>query len=154
MLSVLRRDHMFTTEEKIAELIGSLPMHLGSLLAGIEIKIPVKLNFSEGKTLIFLHKNEGNPMSEYSKKVGLTKGSFTAVADRLEKKGLIKRIAVSDDRRKNALILTKEGKSIAKKIDLLYNRHISNKIAQLEEEDIYKLKNALETTVAIMEKIR
>ena len=81
---------MLTIEEKIAELIGSLPMYLGSLLAGIEIKIPVKLNFSEGKTLMFLHKNEGNPMSEYSKS-GAYKRIFTAVADRLEKKGLIKR---------------------------------------------------------------
>jgi DNA-binding MarR family transcriptional regulator len=145
---------VITTEEKIAELISILPMHYNSLLDGIEIKIPVKLNFSEGKTLMFLYKHEGNPMSEYSKKVGLTKGSFTAVADRLEEKGLIKRVTVSDDRRKNALILTEEGKSIAKETDSLFKQHILNKIAHLRKEDINNLKNALEITVAMLEKIR
>ena len=56
------------------------------------------------------------------------------------KRALLKGVAVSEDRRKNALILTEKGKSIAKKIDHLYNLHISTKIAQLEEEDINKLK--------------
>ncbi len=144
---------MLTAEEKIAELVRTLPMYISFLLEGVEAKFP-KLNISEAKTLLFIHKHEGNPMSEYSKKVGVTKGSFTAVADRLEKKGLIKRIAVSDDRRKNALILTSEGKDTGRKIGSLFNQHVSNKIAQLKEDDLTNLKNALETIVAIMEKIR
>lgn len=145
---------MIIIEEKIAELVGMLPMFIGTLLDGIEIKTPIKLCVSEEKTLMFLHKHEGNSMTVYSKKVGLTKGSFTAVADRLEKKGLIERVSVCDDRRKNALILTKEGKCIAKKIDSCFNQHISKKVAQLEEEDLKNLKNALETIVKTVEKLR
>ncbi|SNS93177.1 DNA-binding transcriptional regulator, MarR family [Anaerovirgula multivorans] len=145
---------MITNEERIAELAGLLPMFIGALLEGSEVKPSVKLNISEERTLMYLLKDEGNPMTEYSKKVGLTKGSFTTVADRLETKGFIKRISVCEDRRKNALILTKEGKSIAKEIDAYFKQHISNKVAQLEEEDINNLKNALETMVVIMGKLK
>ena len=145
---------MLTTEEKIAELVRTLPMYIGFLLDGIEIKYPIKLNVSEAKTLLFLHKREGNPMSEYSKKVGLTKIFFRAGADRLEKKELIKKLAVSDDRRKNALILTEKGKAAAQKIDSLFNLHISHKIPRLNDEELTNIKNAVEKTIAIIEKIK
>lgn len=143
---------MTALEEKIAELVSLLPVFVGTLLEGSKIITPVKLNISEEKTLMILHKHEGSPMTEYSKKVGLTKGSFTAVADRLEKKGLMERVAVTDDRRKYALILTKEGKRIAREIDLQFKKHIAKKVAQLEQEDLNSLKNSLETIAVIMEK--
>ncbi|AKL95999.1 transcriptional regulator MarR family [Clostridium aceticum] len=145
---------MSTAEEKIAELAGLLPMFIGTLLEGSEVNTLVKLNISEERTLMSLLREEGSPMTEYSKKVGLTKGSFTTVADRLEGKGLIKRTSVCDDRRKNALFLTEEGKKVAKEIDAYFKQHISKKVAQLEKEDIHHLKNALETMEAIMKKLK
>ena len=86
---------MSTKKERIAELVGMLPMFLGLLLAGIEIDTPYKLNESEERTLMFLHKIEGSDMTEYSKKVGLSKGSFTGVVDRLAHKGLVERGSVT-----------------------------------------------------------
>ena len=145
---------MTNIKQRIAELVGMLPMMLGVLLEGYVLETPVKLNFSEIKTLMFLQKNEGNPMTDYSKKVGLTRGSFTAVADRLEEKGLIERATVSDDRRINALLLTQEGKRVARKIGDHFNQHIAGKVARLDDCDLIDLKNALETIAAIMEKLQ
>ncbi|NMB42009.1 MAG: MarR family transcriptional regulator [Firmicutes bacterium] len=145
---------MAVVGEKVAELVGMLPMFTGTLLEGIEIRTPIKLSISEEKTLMFLYKHEGKSMTAYSKKVGLTRGSFTAVADRLEDKGLIERTSVCDDRRKNALILTKEGKSIAKIIDRCFKQHIASKVELLDAEDLKSLKNALETIVSTIDKLK
>ncbi|KPU43144.1 transcriptional regulator SlyA [Oxobacter pfennigii] len=145
---------MATTEKKIGELVSMLPMFTETLMSGFERRASAKLNFNEERTLMFLYRNEGMPMTDYCKKVGLLKGSFTAVADRLEKKGLIKRITVCNDRRKNALVLTSEGKSIAKEIESLYNEHIEKKAGQLGEEDVLSLKNALQTVISFIEKIK
>lgn len=143
-----------TIEERIAELAGLLPMFIGVLTEGSVISIPIKLNITEEKTLMILHKNEGDPMTEYSKKLALSKGSFTTVADHLEKKGLVKRVSAWDDRRKCALMLTDEGKKIARKLDVDFNRHISKKVSKLKDEDIENLHRALETIVVTMEKLK
>lgn len=145
---------MTTTEENIADLANLLPMFIGTLLEGSVIKIPIKISISEERTLMCLLNNEGDPMTEYSKKVGLNKGSFTSVADRLEKKELIERISICDDRRKYGLILTEKGKGIAKKIESDFNEHVAKKVAQLEKEDILDLENSLETLVNIMYKLK
>ncbi|WP_193708314.1 MarR family winged helix-turn-helix transcriptional regulator [Alkalibaculum sporogenes] len=141
-------------EVKIAELASMLPMFIGVLIDGSEMDTSVKLNVSEGKTLMFLHKHEGDPMTDYSRKVGLSKGSFTTVADSLVKKGFIKRVSVSNDRRKYALMLTDIGKDIAKQIDAGFNKHIAKKVSQLEEEDINNLHKALEIMVYTMDKLK
>lgn len=141
-------------EERIAELASMLPMFIGVILDGSEINTPIKLNVTEGKTLMFLLQHEGNPMTEYSKRVGLTKGSFTTVVDHLVKKGLVERESVCDDRRKYALILTEKGKGIAKKIDADFNHHISKKVEKLKKDDINNLHHALETIVDTMEKLK
>ncbi|MCR3923054.1 MAG: MarR family transcriptional regulator, partial [Firmicutes bacterium] len=127
---------MLLVEEKIAELIGMMPLFIGTLLEGSEIKAPVKLNLSEERTLMVLHHEQGKDMTDYSKKVGLTRGSFTAVADLLERKGFIARVAAFEDRRKYALILTEAGKSVAQNIDAQFKEHIANRIAQLEKEEL------------------
>lgn len=142
---------MANQEEIIAELVGILPQFMGTLLKGSKIK--TGLNFSEEKTLLYIHKHEGACMGEYSKKVGLARGSFTAVADSLENKGLIVRVPRIDDRRKYTLILTEEGKSIAREIDAQFKQHIAARLARLPKEDLSNLKNALEIIAATMDKL-
>ena len=93
-------------------------------------------------------------MTEYSKKVGLSKGSFTGVVDRLVKKGLVKRASVSEDRRVYALILTERGKEVARDIDRQFKAHIAQKVMHLRETDLEALKDALEVIVATMEKFQ
>ena len=134
--------------EHIAALVGMLPVFIGAVLEGIEISTPYRLNESEEKTLMFLHRNEGSPMTAYSKKVGLSRGSFTGVVDRLQAKGLVERVPDSCDRRKYALVLTAKGKNVAKKIDAQFKSHIAAKMALLPPAERDKLATALETVIA------
>ena len=138
---------MKSIENTIAELMSMLPMFIEALLADYELGIEIKLNHSESTTLMFIKKHSGDPMTEYSKKIAMSKASFTYVADKLEKKGLIQRIPVNDDRRKHALILTEKGELLTKKIITEHNQHIAKKIAHLSHDQLDNLKNALETLV-------
>ncbi|HPU01765.1 MAG: MarR family transcriptional regulator [Firmicutes bacterium] len=142
---------MPTRGEAIAELVVLLPMFMKTLLEGLETI--AGLNVSEKKALMCICKHEGGTMSEYSKRLGLAKGSFTTVADSLEKKGLVERVLGSDDRRKWVLVLTQKGNRIAREIDTRFKQHITAKLARLSEEDLEKLQQALETIVATMEKL-
>ncbi|NLM46545.1 MAG: MarR family transcriptional regulator [Firmicutes bacterium] len=137
--------------EHIADLVGMLPVFIGTLLDDIEISTPYKLSDSEEKTLMFLHHHEGSPMTTYSKKVGLSRGSFTGVVDRLQEKGLVERAPVSCDRRKYALILTTAGKNVARDIDNQFKRHIAAKMTLLPPKERDKLAAALETVIAATE---
>ena len=141
-------------EEIIAGLIAQLPMFMGTLLEGSSIKTSAGLNLSEEKTLMYIHRHEGGTMTEYSKRVGLARGSFTAVADSLEEKGLVGRVSGANDRRKYALVLTREGKKIAREINSRFKQHIAGRLAPLTEQDLNNLEKALETIAATAEKLR
>ena len=138
---------MKSIETNIAELMSMLPMFIEALLEDYELGIKIKLNHSESTTLMFIKKHSGDPMTEYSKRIAISKASFTYVADKLEKKGLIQRIPVNEDRRKHALILTEKGELLTKKIITEHNQHIAKKIAHLSQEQLEDLRNALETLV-------
>lgn len=144
---------MAKKKEAIAELVGLLPMFMGALFEGNNLKTGAKLTVSEEKTLMHLYKDEGSTMTDYSKRVGLARGSFTTVADSLEEKRLVGRVSGSDDRRKYTLVLTNEGKQIAREIDRQFKEHIATKLDCLSEKELGDLKTALEIIAATIEKL-
>jgi DNA-binding MarR family transcriptional regulator len=139
--------------EIIAELVTLLPMFIKTLLEGSDFHTAAELNISEKKTLIYIFKHGSGTMSECSKRVGLARGSFTAVADSLEEKGLVNRISGSDDRRKCILMLTKEGEKVAREINARFKQQVAARLARLSEEELGNLKKALETIAATAEKL-
>lgn len=145
---------MNTKEEKIAELGEVLPHFVDKIFKDFELELDTKLAISEERTLMFMYRHEGRSMKEYAKKVGLTKGSFTSVADNLVAKGFIERAPVSYDRRKYALILTDKGKEIAKKVNIEHKKQVTKKISVLNDQDKEELIRALETIVSITDKLK
>ena len=136
---------MLGPEEIIAELMGRLPRFIGLMLSGNEIEAAEGLSQSEFRTLINLYHCEARPMADYSKQLGISKGSFTYVADNLEKKGLIERVPMLCDKRKQALLLTGKGKVLARRIDAEFTQNIKQNIACLKRADLKKLETALRT---------
>ncbi len=144
---------MADQRELIAELIALLPMFMGTLLEESGGKIESGLNISERRTLLCVHRHEGVTMTGYSRRVGLARGSFTTVADSLEQKGLVSRVSGSDDRRKCLLVLTKEGKDVARDLDRQVKKEIAAGLNRLTEEELHHLNSALETIVATTKKL-
>ncbi len=145
---------MMEKKEAIAELLLLLPMFMGTVLEGGKFKTATGLNISEEKTLMYIYKHRGCTMTGYSERVGLARGSFTTVADSLEERGLVDRVFGSDDRRKCALVLTEKGENIAREINLGFKKHIAARLERLTEGELSRLKDALETIAAIMEKLK
>lgn len=73
-----------------------------------EHDIPISFWFH----LTHLYSEDGLTQVELAERLGITKASSTDVLNGLEKRGLLKRIPRSDDRRKIALHLTEEGRSM------------------------------------------
>jgi len=71
---------------------------------------------------VLLHKGP-LPISLIGEKVLLTSGSMTAAVDRLDKKGLTKRVRNPDDRRSTQVHLTDSGQ---RTIERAYRRHAAN----------------------------
>ncbi|EIJ41489.1 transcriptional regulator [Beggiatoa alba B18LD] len=63
-----------------------------------------------------LGNTEGMTFKELGEKTLITKGTLTGVVDRLEQKGLVKRVAGTTDRRTLYAILTPEGVTVFEKV--------------------------------------
>jgi DNA-binding MarR family transcriptional regulator len=131
-------------DKEIAYLISLLPQFITTVFRGCEIKACVPLNPSEERTLMHIMTNPHEPMGVYSRKIGLSKGSFTTVADSLEQKGLIKRYPMQEDRRISCLLLTNEGEEVARDINEQFVAYIAQKISPVHQEEKTELKDALE----------
>jgi DNA-binding MarR family transcriptional regulator len=75
----------------------------------------MRLTPSQFDVIATLGDTDGMTCSELSAATLVTKGTLTGVLDRLEKKGLIRRIAVKGDRRCVKVRLTEAGESLFRK---------------------------------------
>jgi DNA-binding MarR family transcriptional regulator len=66
--------------------------------------------------LVLIESNSGLKQSELAKAVHLDRSTVVAVVDNLERRGLVERRAVANDRRSNALRLTAAGVTLLRKL--------------------------------------
>jgi DNA-binding MarR family transcriptional regulator len=91
------------------------------------------LNKTEFVALMELKTNPGKPMKHYQCASGIESGSFTYLADDLEKKGIARRVPAADDKRKTVLELTDAGSRMAEVIHARTDAHVSEKLAVLTD---------------------
>ncbi|TYS83437.1 MarR family transcriptional regulator [Rossellomorea aquimaris] len=91
------------------------------------------LNMTEFAVLELLYHKGDQPLQQIGGKILLASGSITYVVDKLEKKGLIRRVACPNDRRVTYAQITEEGEKF---IGELFPRH---------EQQIHKLMSVLDT---------
>jgi MarR family 2-MHQ and catechol resistance regulon transcriptional repressor len=90
---------------------------------------------------VLLHKGP-QPINAIGEKVLLTSGSMTAAANRLEKKGLVKRVQDPSDGRCFYVHLTDEGLHIIEKAFLLHQQNLERVAAVLspgERDELVRL---------------
>nr|WP_136250553.1 MarR family winged helix-turn-helix transcriptional regulator [Ningiella ruwaisensis] len=64
--------------------------------------------------------------------INLSPATVTSILDRLEVKGLVKRVRSTDDKRRVGVFLTDEGQSMLEKAPLPFQEHFINRFSQLE----------------------
>lgn len=102
-----------------------------------------ELTKNEIKTLMQLKFNSGQSLSYYSEKIGLKKGSFTSLTDKLEEKGLIKKSYIEHDKRKKVIIRTDSGIEVTDKFYNSFVNHLSIKISKLSDTDLVLMESAI-----------
>jgi len=83
-------------------------------------------------------------MKELAERMGVTTGTLTVLADRLEKSGMIRRKPHEKDRRSILVELTEQGEQVFKEHDELHHQLTRDLIRTLSDEERQTLSNALE----------
>jgi MarR family 2-MHQ and catechol resistance regulon transcriptional repressor len=99
----------------------------------------------------------GMTFKELGEKTLITKGTLTGVVDRLESKGMVKRVIQTEDRRSTVVQLTTQGQEEFERIFGLHVQHCKQPFYDYNDDDfaaleceLAKLKKHLEAAVAKM----
>ncbi|PRC91757.1 MarR family winged helix-turn-helix transcriptional regulator [Solimicrobium silvestre] len=82
---------------------------------------------------------EGLRMGELSKRMMVTGGNITGIADQLEKEKLVERVVVANDRRSFSLKLTPEGLTSFKKMAIVHEQWVEELLHGLQAEEKHML---------------
>ena len=85
--------------------------------------------------------------SEIKKFLNLNSSTVSGIIDRLEKRGYLARLPKSGDKRIANIALTSSGEELLSTIPPLLHEQLSTKLQSLDEPEIRKVENSLETLV-------
>lgn len=101
------------------------------------------LTVPQADVLFTLGNTPGMTCKEIGERTLITKGTLTGVLDRMERKGLCRRVRSSDDRRCVNIVLTEAGEALFVKS---FPRHIANletRFAGLSKQELADLQTGL-----------
>lgn len=86
--------------------------------------------------------------AELAREYGIDASAVTRLVDRLEKRGLLKRVRSSEDRRAVRLALTSEGQAIAVRMPAIFTSITGTLMSGLSPEEVGFLKSMLRRVLA------
>ncbi len=110
------------------------------------VEIGLSLSRFELLALLLVEKQQGLPMSPLAQRLGIPMSTATGVADRLVKKGLLKRERQEEDRRVVVVFLTVEGNKLVGKIQKQFHYIWNRACSYITEEEF-------ETALSILKKV-
>jgi DNA-binding MarR family transcriptional regulator len=123
--------------------IGVLNEHLGYFIRRLQVWVfqdfirtlaPVDIRPAQYSVLVVIAANPGLSQSDLADRLGIERARLVRVLDKLERRGLIQRLASPTDRRSHALRLTREGQKILKRAAMLAALHEAKLIEKLGPE--------------------
>ena len=93
--------------------------------------------------LVTLYENGPLPPSQIAKLMMVNSSTITGIIDRLEQKGLVKRMRISTDRRIITVDLTKNGKVLAENAPPPIQHKLFDGISQLSENELKYIADSL-----------
>ena len=92
-----------------------------------------------------LGNTQGMPLCKLSEKTLITKGTLTGVLDRLEQKGLLKRVVPQGNRRSFIATLTPEGERVFSEAFPAHGLYLEKRLGRLSEAELDEIRASLET---------
>ena len=125
----------------LGDSIGPAVRHLRNLLTSRIVAAfePYGLRSGSHSTMALVAANPGCSQSEIARNIGTDKSIVVAIVDDLEKQGLAERQRSTEDRRRNALVLTDKGRALMLELDNL-GRSVESPIREaLSPEEVAQL---------------
>jgi DNA-binding MarR family transcriptional regulator len=135
------RPEAYQPEESVGYLIRQI-------LSGVALEVerelePTGLTNAQWVPLFKLYMGAASTVAELARQCQLDAGAMTRLLDRLEAKGLCRRVRSSEDRRVVNLELTEEGRDAARKIPVVLCRVQNAHMAGFSVEEWQTLKSLL-----------
>lgn len=99
---------------------------------------------SQFDVICTLGNTQGMPLCRLAEKTLITKGTLTGVLDRLEKKGLLKRVTPPENRRSFIAMLTPEGEELFEKAFPAHGEYLEERLGKLGTEELETIRAALD----------
>ncbi len=141
-------DHEVTASGRKPELRLWLRMLTCANLIEAEVRAKLRARFNvtlpQFDLLAQLDKApDGLSMGELSRRMMVTNGNVTGIADRLESVGMVRRARSSGDRRSQTVTLTAAGRDAFRRMARAHEGWIANLFAGLEREEMATLMDTL-----------
>ncbi len=133
--------------------INTLPKLMHTIFSSFKPQFDIPIKKNEIRAIMEIHHCPNRTMKYYINAVDMESGSFTYLTDKLVEKNIILKQQSQNDKRKTTLCLSEYGEEITKELHKEINSHIRNLLKDLEEDDLLKLKEALETLDYIQKKL-
>jgi len=132
------------------ESIGYLTKQVVELISrSVEARMAeYSLTDAQWKPLFFLARHGHGTASQVARKVGCDAGATTRMLDRLEDKGLLRRVRSIDDRRVQQLELTDEGRKAAAIVPYVLADVLNAHLSDLSNAEVDQLRGLLERVIA------
>src|ERR1700704_4051962 len=123
--------------------IGVLNGHLGYFIRRLQVWVfqdfirtlaPVDIRPAQYSVLVVIAGNPGLSQSDLAAALGIERARLVRLLDKLEKRGLTRRLPSRSDRRSHALRLTRDGQRILKRAKLLAAMHEARLVERLGVE--------------------
>ncbi len=123
--------------------IGVLNDHLGYFIRRLQVWVfqdfirtlaPLEIRPAQYSVLVVIAANPGLSQSDLADRLGIERARLVRLLDRLEKRGLTRRLKSRTDRRSHALRLTRAGQRILKRAMLLAALHEAQLVEKLGVE--------------------
>jgi DNA-binding MarR family transcriptional regulator len=123
--------------------IGVLHDHLGYLIRRLQVWVfqdfirvlaPIDIRPAQYSVLVVIAANPGLSQSDLAERLGIERARLVRMLDRLERRGLTRRLPSRHDRRSHALRLTPEGQRTLRRATTLAARHEKQLIDRLGPE--------------------
>ena len=130
-------------EESIGYLMHRIVSSLAQSIERGTIGEPGGPTYPQWKPLHKLHKGQATTVAELARECQLDTGAMTRLLDRLEAKGLCRRVRSLADRRVVNIELTEEGHAAAQEVPHVLCRVLNQHLAGFSSEELAELKTYL-----------
>lgn len=137
----LYRAQTYRVEESVGFMITRLR---SALFATVDREVaPWGVSSAQAAILIYIAHGRGNRAADIARDYSYDTGSMTRMIDRLVKKGLLRRVRDSGDRRSMRLELTAKGRKLTERLPAVAARTLNGLLKGFSRSELDQLKGLL-----------